>query len=80
MAFALSEGVAAPRAATSSLPLSDRELEIVALVADGLTNRAIAERLFLSPRTVAKHVEHVMDKLDVGSRAEIASWHARLTS
>jgi DNA-binding NarL/FixJ family response regulator len=58
-------------------PLSPRELEIVALVADGLSNPAIAEKLFLSPRTVEKHVEHVMDKLGVGSRAEIAAWYAR---
>ena len=55
--------------------LSDRELEVVALVAAGLANRAIAEKLFLSPRTVEKHVEHVMDKLGVGSRAGIAAWH-----
>ena len=58
-------------------PLSGRELEVVALVATGLANRAIAEKLFLSPRTVEKHVEHVMDKLGIGSRAEIAAWHVR---
>ncbi len=57
--------------------MSERELEVVAPVAAGFTNRAIAEKLFLSPRTVEKHVEHVMDKLGVGSRAKIAAWHAR---
>jgi DNA-binding CsgD family transcriptional regulator len=57
--------------------LSSREREVAALVASGLNNRAIGEKLFLSPRTVEKHVEHVMDKLGVGSRAEIAAWYAR---
>ena len=78
LAFALQE--AAPVAAEPGpgpVPLSARELEVAALVAAGLGNRAIAERLFLSPRTVEKHVEHVMDKLALSSRAEIAAWHAR---
>ena len=57
--------------------LSEREVEVLALVAAGKSNRAIAEKLFLSPRTVEKHVEHVMDKLGVGSRAQIAAWYAR---
>ena len=81
LAFALQEArapVAEP--APEPVPLSARELEVAALVADGLGNRAIAERLFLSPRTVEKHVEHVMDKLALGSRAEIAAWHARRAS
>jgi len=47
------------------------------LVGDGLGNRDIGARLFLSSRTVEKHVEHVMNKLGVDSRAEIAAWHAR---
>ena len=78
LAFALGgpAGTPAPDVAVDQ-PLSGRELEVVALVAAGLANRAIAEQLFLSPRTVEKHVEHVMDKLGVGSRAEIAAWHAR---
>jgi non-specific serine/threonine protein kinase len=40
----------------------------------------IAERLFLSPRTVETHVQHLMDKLGVGSRAQIAAWHATAMS
>ena len=64
-------------AAAADQPLSERELDVVVLVAAGLPNRAIAEKLFLSPRTVEKHVEHVMDKLGVGSRAQIAAWYAR---
>jgi non-specific serine/threonine protein kinase len=57
--------------------VSPRELEVAALVAQGCTNRDIAERLCLSPRTVETHVQHLMDKLGVGSRAEIAAWNAR---
>jgi len=57
--------------------LSARELEVAGMVAGGSGNREIAERLFLSPRTVEKHVEHLMNKLGVNSRAEIATWHAR---
>jgi predicted ATPase/DNA-binding CsgD family transcriptional regulator len=78
LAFAMGEAAISLRPADAfDQPLSGRELEVAALVAAGLANRAIAEKLFLSPRTVEKHVEHVMDKLGVGSRAEIATWHAR---
>ncbi|HYB14752.1 MAG TPA: LuxR C-terminal-related transcriptional regulator, partial [Streptosporangiaceae bacterium] len=78
LAFALQEAApAAAKPGPEPSQLSARELEVAALVAAGLGNRAIAERLFLSPRTVEKHVEHVMDKLALGSRAEIAAWHAR---
>lgn len=58
-------------------PLSPRELEVAALIAAGLSNRAIGERLHLSVRTVENHVAHVLAKLDVGSRAAIAAWAAR---
>jgi non-specific serine/threonine protein kinase len=44
------------------------------LVARGRTNRQIAEQLFIAERTVDTHVEHIRDKLDVHSRAEIAAW------
>jgi DNA-binding CsgD family transcriptional regulator/sugar lactone lactonase YvrE len=57
--------------------LSRRELEIAGLVADGLTNREIASRLFISERTVDGHLEHVREKLGVNTRAQIASWVAR---
>ena len=78
LAYALEEAAGSAEPTTGERqPMSERELEVVAPVAAGFTNRAIAEKLFLSPRTVEKHVEHVMDKLGVGSRAEIAAWHAR---
>jgi DNA-binding NarL/FixJ family response regulator len=54
--------------------LSRRELEIARLVATGLTNRAIAERLFLAERTVESHVDHILNKLDFRSRAQLAAW------
>lgn len=52
--------------------LTPRELEIARLAAQGLSNRAIGERLALSPRTVGSHLARIFPKLDVGSRAEIA--------
>ena len=55
-------------------PLSPRELEVAGLVAQGLTNKAIAERLFLSHRTAQNHVQHILTKLGASSRAQIAAW------
>ena len=49
--------------------LSDREVEVLRLVADGLTNRAIAQQLGISERTVDRHVSNIFTKLDVSSRA-----------
>jgi HD-GYP domain-containing protein (c-di-GMP phosphodiesterase class II) len=49
--------------------LSDREVEVLRLVARGLSNRQIAERLVVSERTVHHHVEHIYDKVDVATRA-----------
>jgi DNA-binding CsgD family transcriptional regulator len=50
--------------------LTRRELEVVRLVADGRTNREIAEELFLSPRTIDMHVRNILAKLDCRSRVE----------
>jgi DNA-binding CsgD family transcriptional regulator len=55
-------------------PLSRRELEVAALVAEGLTNREIAERLFVSERTAEAHLEHIRDKLGFHTRSEVAAW------
>lgn len=56
--------------------LTRRELEIAALVAGGLTNRAIAERLVVSPRTVDGHVQNALTKLGFTSRSQLAAWVA----
>ena len=54
--------------------LSRREQEVADLVAQGLSNGAVARRLFLSPATVATHVSRILEKLEFSSRVEIAAW------
>ena len=54
--------------------LTGRELQVAGLVADGLTNQAIARRLSVAPRTAESHVENIRRKLQVRSRAQIAAW------
>jgi pimeloyl-ACP methyl ester carboxylesterase/DNA-binding CsgD family transcriptional regulator len=55
-------------------PLTARELQVAELVAEGLTNQAIARRLSIAPRTAEAHVENIRRKLEVRSRAQIAAW------
>jgi DNA-binding CsgD family transcriptional regulator/tetratricopeptide (TPR) repeat protein len=55
-------------------PLSPREAQVLRLVAAGKTNRAIAEELFISDKTVARHVSNIFDKLGVSSRAGATAW------
>jgi DNA-binding NarL/FixJ family response regulator len=57
--------------------LAKREVEVGRLVAEGLTNKEIASRLFLSDRTVESHVRHILNKLGLTSRVQIASWFSR---
>ncbi|MEO5941029.1 MAG: AAA family ATPase [Candidatus Limnocylindrales bacterium] len=57
-------------------PLTAREFEVARLIADGLTNGEIAERLEIAPKTASSHVEHILAKLSVSRRAEIATWVA----
>lgn len=54
--------------------LTRREQAIAALVAAGLTNRQIADRLLISCRTVESHVQHILNKLGARSRTSIAVW------
>jgi DNA-binding CsgD family transcriptional regulator/tetratricopeptide (TPR) repeat protein len=69
-----------PRAATRENPagLTDRQLQVMALLVEGLTNPEIAERLVLSVRTVDNHVRAVLDKLDAGTRRQVGERAARL--
>jgi ATP/maltotriose-dependent transcriptional regulator MalT len=55
-------------------PLSDREMQVLRLIASGKTNRHIAEALFISEKTVARHVSNIFDKLGVSSRAGATAW------
>jgi DNA-binding CsgD family transcriptional regulator len=57
-------------------PLKNRELEVAQLVAEGLSNKRIGARLFISEATVATHIRNIMNKLGINSRAQIAGWMA----
>jgi DNA-binding CsgD family transcriptional regulator len=57
--------------------MTDSELAVAQLVARGLTNREVAERLFISHHTVSSHLRHVFGKLDVTSRVELTRVAAR---
>ena len=58
--------------------LSEREREVLLLIAQGLTNKEIAARLFVSPFTARNHVIHILDKLGLSRRAEAAAQAVRL--
>ncbi|BAH53233.1 protein kinase domain-containing protein [Rhodococcus opacus] len=76
--YALGESLpAAPRRGDPAAALTKRERQVAGLVAQGLTNKAIAARLVISQRTAQGHVEHVLAKLGFSSRAQIAAWVAR---
>jgi DNA-binding NarL/FixJ family response regulator len=64
-------------AATSGGPLTTRELEVLALVAEGLTNRQIGQRLFISEKTASVHLSNLMAKLGVSGRTEAVTVAAR---
>jgi DNA-binding CsgD family transcriptional regulator len=64
-----------PSSAAGS-PLSRRETEVARLVAQGMSNRGIAEALVVSPRTVDGHVERILAKLGFTSRTQVAAWSA----
>lgn len=65
---------------TRTRPIGDltaRETEVATLIAEGLTNGQLAERLFISPKTAAVHVSNILAKLSLSSRTEIAAWSIR---
>jgi len=64
------------RSGQPATDLSAREQEVAALLAQGLTNRQIAERLVVTERTLAAHIEHILDKLGFASRHQVGAWAA----
>jgi non-specific serine/threonine protein kinase len=72
--YVLGEGAQASATALDAGPLSRREREVVTMVAAGMTNREIAQRLFIAERTAEGHVERIRNKLGVRSRTEVATW------
>ena len=64
-------------AAKAEAGLTKREIEVLRLVADGLSNQTIAERLFLSDHTVHRHLSNILNKLSVSSRAAAVAQAAR---
>jgi len=55
-------------------PLSDRELQVIELVATGLTNQEIAERLEISKRTVDNHISNILTKTETENRVALVRW------
>ena len=80
--LALGEPAGEPAAASPAAapagpgPLARREADVARLVAEGLTNKEIGSRLFISERTVDSHVRSILNKLGFSSRAQIAAWMA----
>ena len=56
--------------------LTARERQVAGLISLGLTNRQIAQRLVIAPRTADNHVQHIFEKLGLSSRAQLAAWVA----
>ncbi|WP_460440540.1 ATP-binding protein [Amycolatopsis stemonae] len=77
LAPAAAPGAAEPEEATGCAvlpPLTRRESEIARLVATGLSNREIAVRLVIAQRTAETHLQHILTKLDLGNRTQVAVW------
>ena len=67
----------APVAARSGALLSERELEVLRLLAAGKANADIARELFLSPYTVRNHISNILSKLQIANRTEAAAYAIR---
>jgi non-specific serine/threonine protein kinase len=84
VALALLDGLAEGKENTRDMPatpapaspLTQRQHEVALLVGQGLTNRQIADRLVITERTAAAHIEHILDKLGFTSRTQIGVWVA----
>jgi DNA-binding NarL/FixJ family response regulator len=74
----LSGSLASPRAPVDvEIPLTDRERQVLHLMAEGLTNKEIARNLQISYETVKEHVQHILRKLGVTDRTQAAIWAVR---
>ena len=73
----LGESVATPSPGQPPATLTARQLQVAALVAEGLTNRQIAQRLGIEERSAEGHLERIRQRLGVTSRAQVAAWWAR---
>ncbi len=65
------------RTPSTDCPLSEREMQVLALIAEGRTNQEIADRLILSPTTIKTHVQNILQKLDVSDRTQAAVYAVR---
>jgi non-specific serine/threonine protein kinase len=74
VAYALGEQPTPSMPSGTAATLTKREREVATLIAEGLTNKEIASRLVISPRTAQGHVEHLLTKLGFTSRTQIAAW------
>jgi predicted ATPase/DNA-binding CsgD family transcriptional regulator len=77
IAYALDGELGAAGPPDGDAVLTRRERQVAALVTQGLSNRQIAEKLVLSPRTVDRHLENILAKLGFTSRVQVAAWAAR---
>ena len=68
-----------PGAAAAAGELTPRQLQVAALIAEGRTNRQIAEQLGIEERSAEGHVERIRERLGVTSRSEVAAWWGRRT-
>ena len=73
-------GTRAVFAAVAALGITSREMDVLILVADGLSNAEIGARLFLSPRTVETHVTSLTRKAQVATRIQLVAFAARLVT
>jgi NarL family two-component system response regulator LiaR len=62
---------------TRQMPLSQRELEVLRRVAEGMVNEEIGEELAIDVETVKKHVKHILDKIGMEDRTQAAIWAVR---
>jgi len=68
------EALGTPPPRTADSPLTRRETEVAVLIARGLTNRQIADRLVITEGTAASHVAHILNKLTFQNRVQVAGW------